>query len=152
MLDYYLGEGNQHLPDIQKWAALDTPEADDKLLHYVQEGIRLNGTFGIYRRAAVGHTFEEHGKQVHVNPGDKVFCSFVSAARDASVFPNPNVVELNRPLDSYLHYGIGPHTCLGKEMSQIALTAMLRVVGRLPGLRRAPGPQGELKKLPRPGG
>lgn len=34
----------------------------------------------------------------------------------------------------------------------IALTSMLRVVGGLDNLRRAPGPQGELKKIPRPGG
>jgi len=34
----------------------------------------------------------------------------------------------------------------------VALTAMLRTVGKLDGLRRACGPQGELKKIPRPGG
>jgi linoleate 10R-lipoxygenase len=34
----------------------------------------------------------------------------------------------------------------------VALTSMLRVVGRLENLRRAPGPQGQLKKIPRPGG
>jgi linoleate 10R-lipoxygenase len=34
----------------------------------------------------------------------------------------------------------------------VALTAMLRTVAKLKGLRRAPGPQGQLKKVPRPGG
>jgi hypothetical protein len=34
----------------------------------------------------------------------------------------------------------------------VAVTAMWKVVGRLDNLRRAPGPQGELKKIPRPGG
>jgi linoleate 10R-lipoxygenase len=34
----------------------------------------------------------------------------------------------------------------------VGITAMLRVIGRLDHLRRAPGPQGELKKIPRPGG
>lgn len=55
-------------------------------------------------------------------------------------------------MDSYIQYGLGPHTCLGKEASKVALTAMLRVVGRLENLRRAPGPQGQLKKVPRAGG
>ncbi|KAE8146648.1 hypothetical protein BDV25DRAFT_143478 [Aspergillus avenaceus] len=55
-------------------------------------------------------------------------------------------------MESYIHYGVGPHTCLGGEASKVALTAMLRVVGRLDNLRRAPGPQGELKKIPRPHG
>lgn len=68
----------------------------------MQEGIRLNGTFGSYRRAEVEHIFEEDGKQIHVKPGDKVFCSFVGAARDESIFPNPNEVVLDRPLDSYI--------------------------------------------------
>jgi hypothetical protein len=33
-----------------------------------------------------------------------------------------------------------------------AITAMWKVVGRLDNLRRAPGAQGQLKKIPRPGG
>lgn len=55
-------------------------------------------------------------------------------------------------MEAYIHYGVGAHACLGKEASMVGLTAMLRVVGRLDNLRRAPGPQGELKKIPRPGG
>jgi cytochrome P450 len=61
-------------------------------------------------------------------------------------------VRLDRPLESYIHYGVGTHACLGKDASMTAITAMLKVVGRLDNLRRAPGPQGELKKIPRPGG
>lgn len=76
----------------------------------------------------------------------------MSAARDPKIYPNPNEVRLDRPIESYINYGIGPHTCLGKDASQVALTAMLRTVGRLDNLRRAPGPQGQLKKIPRPGG
>lgn len=55
-------------------------------------------------------------------------------------------------MDKYIHYGEGPHTCLGKRASQVSITAMMKVVGRLDNLRRAPGPQGQLKKIPRPGG
>ncbi|KAL9596957.1 MAG: hypothetical protein Q9219_005468 [cf. Caloplaca sp. 3 TL-2023] len=153
LLDYYLSEaGKQHLPDINKYAKLDTPEADDKILHYAMEGIRLNGTFGSYREAKVHDTIDDGGKQVRVKPGDKVFCSFVQANRESQFFPDPDTVRLDRPLDSYIHYGVGPHACLGREASRVALTAMLKVIGRLDNLRRAPGPQGELKKIPRPGG
>ncbi|KAL9619676.1 MAG: hypothetical protein Q9160_005696 [Pyrenula sp. 1 TL-2023] len=152
ILDYYLGEGISHLPEIQRLSRVDTPDTDEKLLHYAMEGIRLNGTFGSYRRSEVNHSFDDNGKQVNVKPGDKVFCSFVGAARDPTVFPDPNQVRIDRPIESYIHYGIGDHTCLGKEASMVALTAMLRTVGRLEGLRRAPGAQGQLKKVPRPGG
>lgn len=51
-------------------------------------------------------------------------------------------------MESYIPFGVGPHASLGKETSIIALTSMLRVVGGLTNLRRAPGPQGQLKKVP----
>jgi len=152
IIDFYLGEGVAHLPAIQRLSQVDTPDTDDKLLHYAMEGIRLNGTFGSYRRSEVHYVFDDNGTNVEVQPGDKVFCSFVGAARDPSVYPNPNEVRLDRPIESYIHYGLGDHECLGKKASMVALTAMLRTIGRLEGLRRAPGPQGQLKKVPRPGG
>jgi cytochrome P450 len=61
-------------------------------------------------------------------------------------------VNPRRPLDAYIHYGAGPHACLGRDVSQVAITELFRAVFRLKNLRRAPGPQGELKKVPRPGG
>ena len=153
MLDYYLSdEGKMHLPTINKWAKTEGPEADDKLLHYAMEGTRLNGTFGSYRKSTVSTTIDDNGRPVNVKPGDKVFTSFVSANREAEFFPEPNTVKTDRPLENYIHYGLGPHACLGAEASRVALTAMLRVVGRLDNLRRAPGAQGQLKKIPRSGG
>ena len=78
LIDYYLSdEGSVHLPEIRRLALLDTPEADDKLMHYAMEGIRLNRTFGSYREATVTTTIDDGGRPVSVKPGDKVFCSFV---------------------------------------------------------------------------
>ena len=151
-MDYYLGEGSAHLPEINRLAKIDSADTEDQLLHYAMEGIRLNGTFGSYRKATVSTTVDDGGRKVDIKPGDKVFVSFVSAARDPDVFPHPNEVRVDRPIESYIHYGVGEHTCLGKQASMVALTAMLRTVGKLDRLRRAPGPQGQLKKIPRPGG
>ena len=100
----------------------------------------------------VSTTVDDGGRSVKVQPGDKVFCNFVGATREAETFPDPDAVRTDRPMDAYIHYGFGPHACLGREASRVALTAMLRVVGRLDNLRRAPGPQGQLKKVLRPGG
>lgn len=169
LIDYYLSdEGQRHLPDIRRLALENTVEADDKLMHYAMEGIRLNGTFGSYREATSEDTIDDGGRSVSIKPGDKVFCSFVSifiavhcidtnvgkvgANRDPKVFPSPNEVRVDRDLESYIHYGVGPHRCLGRDASRVALTAMLKTVGQLKNLRRAPGPQGQLKKIPRPGG
>ena len=76
----------------------------------------------------------------------------VSAARDPTQFPDPETVDPRRPLDRYIHYGAGPHACLGRGVSQVALTEMFRALFRRKNVRRVPGPQGELKKVPRPGG
>ena len=80
-LDYYLSEeGKVHLPEINRLAKLNTPEADDKILHYCMEGIRLNGTFGSYREATEALTVDDDGRSVSVKKGDRVFVSFVSSA------------------------------------------------------------------------
>jgi linoleate 8R-lipoxygenase/9,12-octadecadienoate 8-hydroperoxide 8R-isomerase len=71
---------------------------------------------------------------------------------DPSVFPEPEKVKLDRDMDSYMHFGFGPHQCLGYGVCRLALATMLKVVGRLDNLRRAPGAQGQLKKLAGPGG
>ncbi|TAQ84850.1 hypothetical protein B7494_g6827 [Chlorociboria aeruginascens] len=151
-LDYYLGEGKEHLPEINRVAKLDTPVADHMLLHYAMEGIRLSGTYGLYRKAAENDVIKNGDETVNVRTGDNVFVSFVDAARDPNNYPSPSEVRLDRPMESYIHYGMGTHGCLGKDASTAALTAMWKIVGRLDNLRRAPGPQGELKKIPRPDG
>lgn len=74
----------------------------------------------------------------HTNPQD-------NANKDASVFPDPTKVKLDRPLDKYIYFGWGEHSCVGSEMSTIGLTAMLQCFARLPNLRRSPGGQGTLK-------
>ena len=127
---------------LAEWAKTAGPEADDRLLHYAMEGIRLNGTFGSCRRSTVSTAIDDGGHQIPVKPGDIVFTSFVGAGHEAEFFPEPKIVKVDRPLERYIHYGLGPHACLGMEASRTALTAMLRVVGRLNNLRRAPGPQG----------
>jgi len=76
----------------------------------------------------------------------------VTASMDPKTFPDPDKVVLDRDLDTYIHYGMGPHQCLGYDISKLGLTAMLKTVGKLSNLRRAPGPQGELKKITLPGG
>lgn len=58
----------------------------------------------------------------------------------------------HRPLGTYLHFGLGPHTCLGRDVANVALIEMFRSVFRRKNVRRAVGAQGELKKVLRPGG
>ncbi|KAJ1708427.1 fatty acid oxygenase PpoC [Aspergillus flavus] len=152
IIDYYLSEGKKHLPEINRLSKEDSKDSEDKLMRYCLEGFRLNGTFGSYREAQTDLSMTEETGNVNIKRGDRVFVGAVKANRDPQVFPDPNEVHLDRPLESYIQYGLGPHTGLGKETTLLALTSMLRVVGGLDNLRRAPGPQGELKKIHREGG
>lgn len=80
-VDFYLSDaGSGHLPEIHRVANLpDSDEADALLLGYAMEGVRLAGTFGSYREAAVADTIrEDDGREVPVKAGDRVFVSFVS--------------------------------------------------------------------------
>lgn len=80
-----------------------------------------------------------------VRKGDTIFADFITAGRDPSKFPNPEEIRLDRPVDAYIHHGWGPHACLGRAIVTSAGAALLRVLGRLENIRRAPGPAGEMK-------
>lgn len=153
-VDYYLGDGAAHIPQLHTIARQpESEETDQLLLGYAMEGIRMAGTFGAYREAATDDVVvEDDGRQVPVKAGDRVFVSFVGPARDPKRFPSPEEVNPRRPLDGYIHYGLGPHACLGREASQVALVELFRALFRRRNVRRAPGVQGQLKKVARPGG
>ena len=116
------------------------------------EGSRIKASVGLYRDVTTTATVKDGDKSVDLKPGQRVMCDLVTASQDPIAFPNPETVDLTRPLSSYIHYGLGPHMCLGYGVSKVAMTTMLKTVGRLDNLRRAPGPQGEIKQVQGPGG
>ena len=153
-LDFYLSEeAAPHLKEIQRLAKLDNQESDELLLRYFMEGCRIRSTVGLYRYVAKDQPPVQDGDQtIDVKAGDTVLCNLVTASADPVAFPDPQQVKLDRPMDSYIHFGWGRHTCLGLDMTKIALTTMLKTVGKLENLRRAPGDQGHIKKIAGPGG
>lgn len=152
-LDFYLSEeATLHLEEIQRLAKLDTKEADDLLLRYFMEGSRIRATVGLYRKSVTNITIQDGMASIDVKPGERLLCDLVAACQDRATFPDPEQVKLNRPLDSYIHFGWGRHICLGMGITKIALTTMLKAVGKLENLRRAPGGQGQIKKIAGPGG
>jgi len=99
---------------------------------------------------------DDGGKQVHCKKDDIIFLNLVrpsflcllaqtAANHSAEMFPEPQKVNPDRPIDKYIHFGWGNHACFGAKFANIGLTAMLRCFARLPNLRRAPGPEGQLK-------
>lgn len=149
-LDYYLTpNGSKHLPELYRVASLPSSEdSDSLLLGYCMEGIRLAGTYGAYREASVDDVItEDDGSEISVKSKHRVFVNFSAAAKDAQNFPSPDEVNPRRPLNAYVTYILGPHTCLAQGTCQVALMEMFRSVFRLKNLRRAPGAQGELKRV-----
>jgi len=153
MLDVYFSEKyRQHWPEIVRLAHLDDKESRKKLRAYALEGVRLSTqSFGLFRHVAENCTVEEGGKQFNLKAGDEVFANLVGANVDPAVFPDPFEVKLDRPETSYVAYGWGPHRCIGQEINIVANTAILKCFARLPNLRRAPGPQGQLKYVMKQG-
>lgn len=147
---YLLGAGTKHWPDIQRLALLpeDDEHAFTTLMHYAMEASRLNGETAVLRSVANPTTLtQSDGRTLALKKGDAVFVHLRAASHDPVGFPDPDTVNLARPLDSYIHLGHGAHRCLGLEMTRVALTSMLRVVARLKGLRPAVGVQGQLHKV-----
>lgn len=169
-LDYYLGDGAKYIPELYKLSKANTKEADDLIMRYFMEGARLCATVGLYRdykpspSSPPNISLPDGASTLIIPTNSRVLVSLILASRDATAFPDPDTVRLDRPLDSYLHYGYGPHQCAGMDASITAMTAMFKAVFGLKGLRRvqgsAPGgawyrggeSQGELKKIPGPAG
>jgi len=171
-IDYYLGDGAEHLPELYKLAHENTPEADGKLMHYMLEGCRLRGTPAVYRDVEEDVVIEDYATakpnatdyrspnpvpipdpaatkiKIPVPKGRRIIVNLITAGRDATVFPEPDKVKLDRDINSYIHYGWGPHRCAGMETSRIAQTALFKGIVGLKGLKRTKGLQGLVKSMP----
>lgn len=80
--------------------------------------------------------------------GSRVLVDLTTASHDPAAFPEPERVRLDRPLESYVHFGLGPHRCAGEPIAQVALSSVMKVLLQLDGLRRASGPRGEIRSYP----
>ncbi|KKK18240.1 heme peroxidase family protein [Aspergillus ochraceoroseus] len=147
MLDVYLSDKYaSQWPAIRKLAQSEEPEAFEKLKKYALEGFRLSTpAFGVLRTSMDNTTIKDGKSMTAVKTGDTIFVDFVTAGQDPSKFPDPEEIRLDRPPEVYIHHGWGPHSCLGRAIVTTAGASLLRVLGRLGNIRRAPGPAGEMK-------
>ncbi len=153
MLDVYLSDDySKYWPEIQRCAWSNDPADFEKLKGYALEANRLApAAFGLLRVANVDTTIVDNGKKVKINSGDQIYVDFITAGLDGTVFPNPRTIDPNRERSLYVHHGWKTHSCLGRPMVEVAMAAQLKVFAKLKNLRRAPGPQGFLKKtIPAP--
>ncbi|RDW95053.1 hypothetical protein BP5796_00816 [Coleophoma crateriformis] len=143
VVDYYLGAGSKYLPDLYDLSHQDTLESNEKVLRYFMEGSRLRGAVSLYRDyvPATGSgpaIIHDGDNTITITAGRRVLVGLIQASADPAKFPDPQEVRLGRPMSSYLHYGWGPHQCLGEDASKIAMVTMFKCVFGLKNLRRAP--------------
>ncbi|WP_378740238.1 cytochrome P450 [Nocardia brasiliensis] len=73
-----------------------------------------------------------------IKAGDGVIPLAASANRDASIFPNPDVLDIHRDARRHLAFGHGPHACMGAALAQLELDIVFTtLLTRLPELRSA---------------
>ncbi|WP_131738472.1 cytochrome P450 [Actinomadura roseirufa] len=81
-----------------------------------------------------------------VPAGALVLAAVASAMADETAVPEPDVFRLDRPPHVHLHFGHGPHACVGVHPGTAVISETLRRLLRRPGLRLLPPPDGRVER------
>jgi cytochrome P450 len=133
-----------------KWlkAALTADASGDiaRFDGYVFEALRFNPITTVQFRLAEADRVIGAGTAyaTPVKAGTVVAVCTGSAMFDADLMPYPETFNPARPANSYLHFGIGHHDCLGRHVGQVAIPEAVRQIIRLPNIRRAAGAAGKI--------
>jgi len=100
-----------------EWAKL---KADPRLLgNAVSEIIRFQ-TPVLYERRTATCDVEVGGKRIA--EGDRVAMYYISGNRDEAVFPDADILKVDRPnARQHLSFGMGPHRCIGSRLAEMQL-------------------------------
>ncbi len=118
-------------PDQHEWWAADYSR---RAARAIEEILRWATPVLHFRRTAVAPAVIA-GQPIAV--GDKVVVQYLSANRDADVFPDPFRFDLTRDPNPHVTFGGGgPHFCLGSHLARLELRVMFwELFRRLPDLR-----------------
>ncbi|MEM7507931.1 MAG: cytochrome P450 [Pseudomonadota bacterium] len=117
-----------------------------KVLRIVLEGMRFNPMLPILGpRTALRDVHLASGTpgRCPIRAGQTVLPPPLAAMFDPEVFAEPDRFILDREieLDTYLHFGHGPHLCVGKRAAEIQFEEVLTALFRHSNLRLADGPR-----------
>ncbi|MFF3164737.1 cytochrome P450 [Streptomyces sp. NPDC003273] len=114
------------------------PETLTDVLHELLRYIPFRKGVGIPRVAL--EDVELDG--VRIRAGDFVHVSYLTANRDPERYPDPDVVDLDRPNAPHMTFGWGGHRCIAMPLAMAELeVAIGRMVERFPRLRLAVAPE-----------
>ncbi|MBB5709879.1 cytochrome P450 [Sphingomonas xinjiangensis] len=136
-------------PDALAGARAAALADDDALLRgYVLEAMRFDPLApGLPRMVlADGVIARGTAHEAPVKSGETVLAAFASAMMDPRRVADPRRFDPARPASDYIHFGYGLHQCFGLHINLATLHLMLKPLLRQPGLRRASGRAGRLRK------
>jgi cytochrome P450 len=114
----------------------------ERVRAYQWEALRFQPVFPLLVRYCP-HATQIGARGPHataVPAGATVIVAPVTAMFDRAVTEQPETFRVGRPAQSYLHFGVGQHRCIGEWLANAALPAMFSALCELPGwLDTAPG-------------
>ena len=121
---------------------------DDELVtRCVFEALRFNPQNPLLLRHCVKTCEIASGTEraKEIKEGTLVVVGTESAMFDDDKFPQPNEYMADRPLDSYIHFGHGLHSCFGEHIGTMLWPTVLAPLVQLDKLARADGHDGRIK-------
>jgi len=95
----------------------------------IDELFRINAVANIYRRIARDVVY----KGVEMKTDEKVVLPNGVANRDPSVFDDPDTIDLDRRINTYVTFGLGPHRCIGSHLAKAeVIIALQQWLPRIP--------------------
>ncbi|MEU5400805.1 cytochrome P450 [Streptomyces sp. NPDC005963] len=118
-------------------ALLDHPQAADQLRNRmdllpaaVEELLRYDSPVQLMLRRA-RHDLELAGRSIAAGQAVLLVCG--AANRDPAAFPDPDVLDFQRPSGRHVAFGYGPHFCLGAALARLEGVVVLEaLLTRLP--------------------
>jgi len=136
-------------PEALAGAQAAASKGDDQLLAgYIFEAMRFDPLAPALPREALADCTIAAGtaREHKVPKGATVLAAISSAMMDERRVPEPRSFNPRRLPHEYMHFGYGLHTCFGSHINQAVLPLMLKPLLKRTELRRAPGPDGRLRK------
>jgi cytochrome P450 len=116
------------------------------LANAIEESLRLEPAAAVIDRYA---TADVELAGAPIGRGELVRVSIAAANRDPAVFPDPDRFDVRRAnARRHVAFAHGPHVCIGMHLARLeALTAVERLLRRLPALRLDPAHPAEPRGL-----
>jgi cytochrome P450 len=83
--------------------------------------------------------------------GDRVTINWLSANHDPTVYPNPDVLDLDRNASQHLAFGVGYHKCLGMHLAKRELRLTIEALSKLRVFELVPGSEIHFRNGPNRG-